>query len=100
MQNDFDVVIVGGGLVGLALAAALRDSGLQLALVEPQAPRDAPARGAWDSRLYAISPGSAAFLERCGVWQSLPGDRIARVERMRIFGDDGRAESQFTRYDA
>jgi ubiquinone biosynthesis UbiH/UbiF/VisC/COQ6 family hydroxylase len=100
MQNDFDVVIVGGGLVGLALAAALRDSGLQLALVEPQAPRDAPARGAWDSRLYAISPGSAAFLERCGVWQSLPGDRIARVERMRIFGDDGRAELQFSAYDA
>jgi ubiquinone biosynthesis UbiH/UbiF/VisC/COQ6 family hydroxylase len=100
MQNDFDVVIVGGGLVGLAMAAALRDSGLQLALVEPQAPRDAPARGAWDSRLYAISPGSAAFLERCGVWQSLPGDRIARVERMRIFGDDGRAELQFSAYDA
>jgi ubiquinone biosynthesis UbiH/UbiF/VisC/COQ6 family hydroxylase len=100
MQNDFDVVIVGGGLVGLAMAAALRDSGLQLALVEPHAPRAAPARGAWDSRLYAISPGSAAFLERCGVWQSLPGDRIARVERMRIFGDDGRAELQFSAYDA
>jgi ubiquinone biosynthesis UbiH/UbiF/VisC/COQ6 family hydroxylase len=34
------------------------------------------------------------------VWQSLPGDRIARVERMRIFGDDGRAELQFSAYDA
>jgi ubiquinone biosynthesis UbiH/UbiF/VisC/COQ6 family hydroxylase len=100
MQNDFDVVVVGGGLVGLALAAALRDSGLQLALVEPHAPREAPAASAWDSRVYAISPGSAAFLERCDAWQSVPGERIARVERMRIFGDDGRAELQFSAYDA
>ncbi len=100
MRNEFDVLIVGGGLVGLALAAALRDSGLQLALVEPQAPRATKVRRAWDSRLYAISPGSAAFLERCGAWQSVPGDRIARVERMRIFGDDGRAELQFSAYDA
>ena len=100
MQNDFDVVIVGGGLVGLALAAALRDSGLQLALLDPHAPREARAENAWDNRLYAISPGSAAFLERCGAWQSVPAERIARVERMRIFGDDGRAELQFSAYDA
>jgi len=100
VQNDFDVVIVGGGLVGLALAAALRDSGLQLALVEPQAPRGVRAEKGWDSRLYAISPGSAAFLEQCGAWQGVPDDRVARVERMRIFGDDGRAELQFSAYDA
>jgi ubiquinone biosynthesis UbiH/UbiF/VisC/COQ6 family hydroxylase len=100
MQNDFDVVIVGGGLVGLALAAALRDSGLQLALIEPQAPRGVRAESTWDSRVYAISPGSAAFLEQCDAWQRVPGERVARVERMRIFGDDGRAELQFSAYDA
>jgi ubiquinone biosynthesis UbiH/UbiF/VisC/COQ6 family hydroxylase len=99
MQNDFDVVIAGGGLVGLALAAALRDSGLQLALIEPQAPRGVRAESTWDSRLYAISPGSAAFLERCDAWQRVPDERVARVERMRIFGDDGRAELQFSAYD-
>ena len=100
MRTDFDVLIVGGGLVGLSLAAALRDSGLRLALVEPHAPRRLPAAKAWDSRIYAISPGSAGFLERCGAWQGAPEDRIARVETMRIYGDDGRAELQFNAYDA
>src|SRR3989304_2733394 len=56
---NFDVVIIGGGLVGASLAVALRDSGLSLALVESQA---APAPAArWDSRIYAISPGSLSF---------------------------------------
>ena len=100
MQTDFDVVVVGGGLVGLSLAAALRDAGLRLALVEPQAPRELAGADDWDSRIYAISPGSAAFLERCGAWQCVPEERIARVESMRIYGDDGRAELKFSAYDA
>jgi 2-polyprenylphenol 6-hydroxylase len=100
MQTDLDVLIVGGGLVGLSLAAALRASGLQLALVEPQAPHELPAADAWDNRIYAISPGSAEFLERCGAWQGVTEDRITRVESMRIYGDDGHAELQFSAYDA
>lgn len=100
MQPDLDVIIVGGGLVGLALAASLRDTGLTVSLIEPNVPREPSEGGAWDSRLYAISPGSAAFLERCGAWQDLPDDRLTRVETMRIFGDDGRAELCFSAYDA
>lgn len=100
MQTDLDVVIVGGGLVGLSLAAALRDSGLRLALVESHAPRRLPAVDKWDSRIYAISPGSAGFLARCGAWQGMREDRVARVETMRIYGDDGRAELEFSAYDA
>jgi 2-octaprenylphenol hydroxylase len=100
MQTNLDVLIVGGGLVGLSLAAALRDSGLRLALVEPHAPRRLPAADKWDSRIYAISPGSADFLARCGAWQGMREDRVARVESMRIYGDDGRAELEFSAYDA
>ncbi len=100
MPPDFDVVVVGGGLVGLSVAAGLRDAGLQMALVEPQVPRELPPPDEWDSRIYAISPGSAAFLQRCGAWQNVPQERIARVETMRIYGDDGRAELQFSAYDA
>ena len=60
---DFDIVIVGGGLAGLALAAALRRSSLSVALVESKAPVFPEG---WDSRIYAISPANAHFLEEVG----------------------------------
>jgi ubiquinone biosynthesis UbiH/UbiF/VisC/COQ6 family hydroxylase len=92
---NFDVVIIGGGLVGASLAASLRSSGLSLALVESLAPPKL-AEG-WDSRIYAISPGSRGFLEQSGVWALLDSGRIAPVEAMRVFGDTG-AELEFSAY--
>ena len=96
---NFDIIIVGGGLVGASLAAALKHSGLALALVESQpapAQADSHAPG-WDSRIYAISPGSRSFLERSGAWSLLDASRIAPVEAMRVFGDTG-AELEFSAY--
>lgn len=95
---DFDAVIVGGGLVGASLAAALRASGLKLALVD----RDPPAAdsGEWDSRIYAISPGSAAFLASCGIWSALDASRVTPILEMRIWGDDERSRLTFSAYDA
>jgi ubiquinone biosynthesis UbiH/UbiF/VisC/COQ6 family hydroxylase len=104
MHTEFDVAIAGGGLVGLSLAVALEESGLKLALIEPRPAPIAPQSGApddgWDSRVYAVSPGTASFLERLGVWQDLPPERVTRVEGMEIYGDDGRARLEFSAYDA
>jgi ubiquinone biosynthesis UbiH/UbiF/VisC/COQ6 family hydroxylase len=99
MRPEFDVVIVGGGLVGLSLARALAGSGLALALVEPQAPGRTPGAD-WDNRVYAVSPGSAAFLAHCGTWEGLQQGRLSRVETMRIYGDDAGARLEFSAYDA
>lgn len=97
---EFDIVIVGGGLVGASLAASLRHSGLSLALVEsqcsPALPED-PELNDWDPRIYAISPGSRRFLEEAGAWEHLATRRVAPVEAMRVFGDDG-AKLEFSAY--
>ena len=100
MRHEFDVVIVGGGLVGLSLARALAGSGLRLALIEPQPLNPSSSDGSWDRRIYALSPGSAAFLERWGAWQRLPQERLTRVEAMQIYGDDTGACLHFSAYDA
>lgn len=96
---DFDIVIVGGGLVGASFAAALRGSGLTRAVVEAAEP-PAAADDGWDSRVYAISPGSAAFLAACGAWQRLDPDRVQPVEAMQVHGDARGARLEFSAYDA
>ena len=95
----FDVVIAGAGLVGLALAPALARAGLSVALVD-RAPINAPEYdpASFDPRVYAISPGSAAFLRALGAWQLLPCDRVTPIEAMRVVGDAG-ATLSFSAYD-
>jgi 2-octaprenylphenol hydroxylase len=92
----FDVVIVGGGLAGLSLACALRDTRLKIALVESRAAQ--PASG-WDSRVYAISPANADFLRAIGAWKHLDSQRMSPIEAMKIVGDGG-AKLDFSAYQA
>jgi ubiquinone biosynthesis UbiH/UbiF/VisC/COQ6 family hydroxylase len=92
---DFDVVIVGAGLVGASLAASLRGTGLRVVVVEPSAPREIESE-AWDSRVYAVSPGSVAFLEACGAWQRLDATRVQSVLDMHVWGDDGASRLDFS----
>ena len=94
-RTDFDVVIAGGGLVGLSLAKALSGGGLAVGLVD----RDLPAQPSaqWDVRVYAISPGSERFLRSLGAWPD-EIERMAAVERMRIFGDRPGSKLDFDAY--
>ena len=85
-MQQFDLIIVGGGLAGASLAVALRDTPLRIALVEHQPPQR-PA--GWDARVYAISPANAAFLERIGAWRHLDALRMAPIRGMQVFGDAG-----------
>jgi 2-octaprenylphenol hydroxylase len=94
MTTDCDVLIAGAGLVGQALAPALAAAGLTVALADraPMTAPEAPAGDSdWDSRVYAISPGSASLLRSLGAWQTLPSERITPIETMHVEGDDGGA---------
>jgi 2-octaprenylphenol hydroxylase len=101
VRSDYDVIILGAGPVGLALASALARERLAVALVErtaltsfdgPAGPED------WDSRVYAISPGSAEFLRKIGAWQRLPAERIEAIEMMDVRGD-GDGAIAFSAYE-
>ncbi|MDR3352957.1 MAG: UbiH/UbiF family hydroxylase [Zoogloeaceae bacterium] len=83
----FDLAIVGGGLAGASLAAALSTSPLSIALVESAPPPVRPE--GWDARIYAVSPANAAFLGKIGAWEHLAHARIAPIAAMRVFGDLG-----------
>jgi len=70
MEQDSDIVIVGGGLNGPALALALAQGGLRVTVVDA---RPAPDRGevGFDGRSYALALGSKRLLAALGVWPAL-----------------------------
>lgn len=71
-MERFDVVILGGGLVGLTLGIALSSHGVKTAVVDPANPVDTTASG-FDGRVSAISSTSCAMFSAIGVMPFLEG---------------------------
>ncbi|MFC7420888.1 UbiH/UbiF family hydroxylase [Iodobacter arcticus] len=101
MENfDADVIIVGGGLVGSALALALKDTALTVLLIEGRQPAWDWPQDSWDQRIYAISRASRQMLQRIGAWQRLDADRLQATSCMKIFGDAHGVSLQFDALEA
>jgi 2-octaprenyl-6-methoxyphenol hydroxylase len=67
LNLDCDMVIVGGGIVGTTLAAALKDSGLKIILIEAHSQEIT----AQKTQAYAFSPLSSHIYEGIGIWQDI-----------------------------
>lgn len=91
----FDVAIVGGGMVGASLGAALAPLNLRVALIET-IPHNAAAQPSFDERTTALSNGSRRILETLGVWSAL--DALATPIAKIHVSDQGRFG--FARIDA
>ncbi|TMN20296.1 UbiH/UbiF family hydroxylase [Pseudoxanthomonas sp. X-1] len=89
-----DVIVVGGGVVGAACALGLARRGLDVVLVEGQAPTPWSAQTP-DLRVYAFAPDNAALLQRLGVWDAVRGARAQPYRRMRVWDAAGGGELVF-----
>lgn len=81
-SRDFDLAIVGGGLIGGSLAAALADTGLKVALIEAVAPASAK-QPSYDERVIALSWGSRRILGAIGLWGDFEAD-AAPIHRIHV----------------
>ena len=98
-RADYDVAVVGGGMVGATLACALVDAGLKTAVIEnsrPQPPATGDPPGA---RVATLSAASRHMLENLGLWQGLLLERAAPVARMDVW-DGARAAGQRIVFEA
>lgn len=91
---DFDIAIVGGGLAGAALACALGDSGLQVALLEanPLSPGVPPAGDGlegFDLRVCAVTEASRGWLEQLGAWPAVAAYRACPYRHMTVWDAEG-----------
>lgn len=64
-MSQFDMIIVGGGLVGAGLALSLQQANLSIALVDARLPSND------DPRLFALNSHSCHFLQRLQLWEQL-----------------------------
>ncbi len=71
--QNYDVLIIGGGMAGLILAVALGTAGVSTAVIEPLAPEKLLDTG-FDGRTTAIAGGSRNALAAIGAWRGMAGD--------------------------
>lgn len=84
----FDIAIVGGGMVGAALAVATAKAGMKVALLERQQPSHITDDCDFDLRVSAINRRSETWLQQLGAWQQLSASRLAPYATLRAFEGD------------
>nr|WP_050799502.1 UbiH/UbiF/VisC/COQ6 family ubiquinone biosynthesis hydroxylase [Thiocapsa marina] len=91
----FDLVVVGGGMVGAALARACSGKGLRIAVIETRAPRrDWPA-GEIDLRVSALSRASQRILARLGAWERIAALGANPYRKMCVWDASGGGSIHF-----
>jgi 2-octaprenylphenol hydroxylase len=87
-QPDYDIVVIGGGLVGSALACALGDSNKSILVLESgSAQIDIPSN--YDLRVSAITHASANFFEAVGAWDDMRKARMGEIREMQVWDEGG-----------
>jgi 2-octaprenylphenol hydroxylase len=89
----YDVVIVGSGMVGAGFACALGNSSLKVAVLD-RALSAAPGQD-YDRRVSAITLASQAFLENTGAWEGMVRRRVAPVQEMQVWSENGSGSVHF-----
>ncbi|RJG12998.1 2-octaprenyl-3-methyl-6-methoxy-1,4-benzoquinol hydroxylase [Pseudomonas cavernicola] len=98
MDMRADLIIVGAGMVGSALALALQDSGLDILLLDggPLSVKPFDRAGAFESRVSALSAASQRVLERLGVWPGIAARRSSPYAEMQVWDGSGTGHIHFS----
>ena len=94
MMRSVDIAIVGGGMVGLALAAAFKHTDLRIAVIEGNLPHEGLGEQP-DTRVSALSRSSEVILRNLGAWQGITMRRASPYQAMEVWEQDSFARIEF-----
>ena len=98
-ERGYDVAVVGGGMVGAALALALAQRDFSVVVLEARAPQMEWDDAGYDLRVSAITRASQQLLDNLGVWPTLAADRVTPYEHMHVWDRAGLGEIHFDAAD-
>ncbi|MFC4860207.1 2-octaprenyl-3-methyl-6-methoxy-1,4-benzoquinol hydroxylase [Pseudomonas sp. MAHUQ-62] len=93
-----DLIIVGAGMVGSALALALKDSGLDILLIDgsPLSVKPFDPAAAFEPRVSALSAASQRILLRLGAWPGVLSRRSSPYSEMHVWDGSGTGQVHFS----
>jgi 2-octaprenylphenol hydroxylase len=97
--TQHDIVVIGGGMVGAALACAAAERGLDIAVIDGQPPQRVWPEGQVDLRVSALSRASQRILERIGAWPRIAELGASPYREMVVWDAVGGAEIHFDSAD-
>jgi 2-octaprenylphenol hydroxylase len=98
-ELDYDVAVVGAGMVGAALALAMARQAFSVVVLEAREPDLDWDPGSYDLRVSAITRASQQLLQNLGVWRALVDDRVTAYRQMHVWDRAGFGEIHFDAAD-
>ncbi len=95
MQKKYDIAIIGGGMVGAAMAASLADTAVDVLLVDAGEYSPVALTQDYDIRVSAITIASQRFLQSVGVWDQIQQSRSAVFRQMHVWEQHSGAAIHF-----
>jgi len=83
MENDYDIIIIGGGLVGASLACALGEQDLRIAVVEA-VPLSSVSQPSYNDRTVALGYGSRQIFEGIGIWSAIAELGATAIKKIHV----------------
>lgn len=83
MSQQFDVIVIGAGVVGLTAALAMAEREYSVAVIDSGDLKADSTRA--DPRVYAINHASKSLLQKLGAWQNLDSTRVSPYSKMHVW---------------
>lgn len=94
-REHYDVIIVGGGIVGLTMALLLAQSDRRIALLDKKGNIASFNPEQYDVRVSALTPASVKLFQQVSVWDDMVALRVSPFRHMHVWDGDGQGKIKF-----